>query len=57
MFRVDQTDTLGSREVCTSRSKLDRVEALIDSIADSLNYHGPEMSDAEREKIIQGFDN
>ena len=34
---IDQTLTLGSREVATSRSRLDYVEAFIDSIADSVN--------------------
>ena len=39
VYRSNQTLTLGSREVVTYCSRLDSVEALIDSIADSLNQH------------------
>ena len=39
VHRIEQTLTLGAREVATPRSRLDSVEAFIDSIADSLNQH------------------
>jgi len=56
VHRIDQTLTLGSREVVTSRSRLDSVEALIDSIADSLNQHEQHLPELQREKIVQILD-
>ena len=56
IYRADQTMTLGSREVGTSSSRLNRVEALIDRIAESLNYHETDLPDSEREKIVQSLD-
>ena len=45
--------TLGSREVVTSSSRLDSVEALIDNIAESLNQHEQDLPEPQREKIVQ----
>ena len=56
VHRIDQTLTLGSREVATSKSRLDSVEALIDSIAESLNQHQQEIPEPQREKIVQILD-
>ena len=46
MIRADQTITRRFREVCTSNSRLDIVEAFIDSVAKSLNQHESELSDS-----------
>ena len=56
VHRIDQTLTLGSREVATSSSRLDYVEALIDSITESLNQHEQEIPEPQREKIVQILD-
>ena len=56
VHRTDQTLTLGSREVVTSSSRLDSVEALIDSIAESLNQHEQDLPEPQREKIVQILD-
>ena len=53
MHRIDQTLTLGSREVATSRSRWVSVEAFIDSVPESLNQHQFEqvIPEHQREKI------
>ena len=56
MHRIDQTLTLGSREVANSRSRLVSIETFIDSIADSLNQHEQEIPEPQREKIVQILD-
>ena len=47
---------MGSREVVTSCSRLDSVEALIDNIAESLNQHEQDIREPQREKIVQILD-
>ena len=55
--RADQSITLGSREVGTSKSRIDHVEALIDRIVDDLNYHLSDVPNiAKQEEPVQGFD-
>ena len=56
VHRIDQTLTLGSREFTTSYSRLDTVEALNDSIADSLNQHGQDLPEPQRENIVRILD-
>ena len=48
--------TLRSREVGTSSSRLNRVEALIDSIAESLNFHESKLPDTQTEKVVLSLD-
>ena len=52
VHRIDQRLTLGSREVASSRCRLDSVEALINSIADSLKPHEQEIPEPQKEKIV-----
>jgi len=47
---------LGSRKVGTPCSRLDSVEALIDSIAESLTQHEQDLPEPQREKIVQILD-
>ena len=58
VYRTDKRLTLGSSQVPTSSSRLDSVEALIESIADSLNQHQfeQEVPEQQREKIAQILD-
>ena len=56
VHRTDQILTLGSREVGISSSILDSVEALVDSIAESLNQHEQDLPEPQREKIVQILD-
>ena len=56
VHRVEQILTLGSREVATSRSRLDFVEAFIDSIVDCVNQHEQEIPEPQREKIVHILD-
>ena len=43
---------MGSREVATSCSRLNSVEALIDSSAESLNQHEQDLPEPQKEKIV-----
>ena len=56
VHRTDRFFTLGSREVGTSSSRLDRVEAFIESIAESLNQHVQELPESQREMIVEILD-
>ena len=56
VHKTYQTLTLGSREVATSNSRLDSVEALIDSIAESVNQHEQDFPEPQRGKIVQILD-